>query len=273
VPRPERRAARLAFVVIVSGLTGAAAAPAQEPAPSGSQPTEAWFGEIRTEPSDVVINGRDTTWWTNRLELDWRRVSSPTSTDAVWAAGSVQTRGSDTEGAGILGADRRRGDWFYSAELAASPDPTFLPKVAVQGQVGRLFHYTLVSLQYRFLDFAATNVHLGTLSVTQNFPWGEVEGRVALGENVAEDGPIRVGVVRALWLTSERLRLGGGAAFGTRLFDVIAVETADKEGWTVFANAAWQLDPRNAVRVDWSYSREGDGFRQIGGALSYRRSF
>jgi len=268
VPRPERRAARAAAIFVLSVLAPAASARAQD-----ALPVERWFGELRTEPSDVVINGRDTTWWINRLEVDWRSVEAADSTDSVYAAGSIQTRGSDTEGAAIVGADLRRGAWFYSAELTASPEPTFLPKLGVQGQVGRLFHYTLVSVQYRYLDFAATNVHLGTLSVTQSFPWGEVEGRVALGHNVAEDEPIRAGVVRALWLASDRWRFGAGGAFGTRLFDVIAVETADKQGWTVFANAAWQIDPRGAIRLDWSYSREGDGFRQIGGALSYRRSF
>jgi len=263
VPRPDRRLASLVIVLTVCVLCRAAEARGQD----------AWIGEIRTEPSAVRINGVDSTWWANRLEVDWRNARSQTSTDMLYAAGSIQTRGSETEGAGILGADLRRGDWFYSAELTASPDPTFLPKVGAQGQVGHLFHYTLVSLQYRYLDFATTNVHLGTLAATQSFPWGEAEVRVALGENVAEDGPIRVGVVRALWLASDRFRLGGGAAFGTRLFDVIAVETASKQGWTVFANGSWQLDPRDALRVDWSYSREGDGFRQVGGALSYRRSF
>jgi YaiO family outer membrane protein len=240
---------------------------------SGPVRLDAWTGDVRTEPSAVEINGRDTTWWTNRLEVGWHRVASREETDSVYAAGAIQTRGSDTEGAAILGADFRRGAWFYSGELTASPDPSFLPRFGAQGQVGRLFHYTLVSVQYRFLDFASTDVHLGTMSATQNFAWGEVEGRVSLGENVAEDGPIRVGLLRALWLASDRWRLGGGAAFGTRLFDAIGVETADKEGWTVFANASWQLDARSTLRVDWSYSREGDGFRQVGGALSYRRSF
>jgi YaiO family outer membrane protein len=267
VPRPERRAA-LAAVFVVSALSRTAPAVAQD-----AGPRDTWLGEVRTEPSDVRINGVDTTWWIHRLDVGWRRIEAPEETDAVYAAGAIQTRGSDTEGSGILGADFRRGSWFYSAELSGSPDSTFLPRFSAQGGVGRLFHYTLVSVQYRFLDFAATDVHLGILSVTQNFPWGEAEARVSLGENVAEDGPIRVGMLRALWLASDRWRFGGGAAFGTRLFDVIAVETADKQGWTIFANAAWQLDARNALRVDWSYSREGDGFRQIGGALSYRRSF
>lgn len=268
MPRPERGAAPLAVLAIVAALFRAAGARAQE-----TPPAESWAGEVRTEPSDVRINGRDETWWINLLEIDWRRVQAPGTTDRVYAAGAIQTRGSETEGAAILGAELRRQSWFYSAEVNATPNASFLPQVAAQGQVGRLFHYTLVSLQYRFLDFASTNVHLGTLSVTQNFPWGEAEARVSLGENVAEDAPIRVGMLRALWLASDRWRVGGGAAFGTRLFDVIAVETADKQGWTVFANAAWQLDARNALRVDWSYSREGDGFRQVGGALSYRRSF
>jgi YaiO family outer membrane protein len=268
VPRPERRAA-LAVVFVVSAFAGPASASAQDAAP----PPDVWSAEIRTEPSDVHINGVDTTWWIHRLDVGWRRVEAPGATDSVYAAGSIQTRGSETEGSGIVGAEFRRQSWFYSAEVSAGPDATFLPRVAVQGGVGRLFHYTLVSVQYRFLDFAGTDVHLGTLSATQSFPWGEVEGRVVLGENVAEDAPIRVGVVRALWLASDRWRFGGGAAFGTRLFDAIGVETADKQGWTVFANGSWQLDARDAIRVDWSYSREGDGFRQIGGALSYRRSF
>ena len=56
---------------------------------------------------------------------------------------------------------------------------------------------------------------------------GEAEARLTLGENVAEDAPIRVGLLRALWFVAPGWRIGGGAAYGTRLFDVIAVEHRD----------------------------------------------
>ncbi len=262
MPRRELRGFRLTLLLLAAA-SRATASP--DPIPPDTLPLEA---ELRGDASAVRISGRDETWWGGRLDLRYRNSRK----DIFYLAGEVQTRGSNTNGNVLTGAYLRRGNWFYFGELRGGPNTSFLPQFGAEGQAGRLFHHTLVSVDYRFIDFTATDVHLGSASVNQSFPWGEAEARLSLGENVAEDAPIRVGMLRALWFVAPGWRVGGGAAYGTRLFDVIAVETADKQGWTAFAHASRDLGP-GALRVDFAYSREGEGFRQVGGALSYRRTF
>jgi hypothetical protein len=250
---------RLGLLLIAAGLTAGRPAAAQEQ----------WSVEVRTEPSAVHIGERDVSWWYNRMEVRYQAASK----DMVYLAGETQTRDAVTNGMVILGGYARRGNWFYFAEGRAGIDPTFLYKASAEGQAGYLLHHTLVALDYRFLDYRATTVHLGTASATQSFPWGETEVRLAYGENTALGRPIRSAVVRALWFTTPRVWLGIGAAYGTRLFDAVAIELGQNEGWTAFANARWQWSDQDTLRVDFGVSHENPSFRQIGGAISYRRVF
>jgi hypothetical protein len=251
----------------VLALAAAARPAAAVPDPVPPAPSQ-FEAELRAGASAVEIQQNDQTWWGSRLDVRYRNARK----DIFYLAGETETRGSDTNGNVFAGAYLRRGDWFFWGEARGGPGTTFLPEFGAEGQVGRLFHHTLVSVDYRFIDFPATDVHLGSAAVNQSFAWGEIEARVTLGKNVAEDAPIRVGLMRALWFVAPGWRVGGGAAYGTRLFDVIAVETADKQGWTAFAHASRDVGP-GALRVDFAYSREGEGFRQVGGALTYRRTF
>lgn len=267
--RREASGRRLARVLVTAGLFAASLLRSPRARAQDAAPQTGWSGEIRTEPSAVRIEGRDVSWWYNHAEVQYHAENK----DIVYLGGETQTRDDVTNGMVILGGYAHRGDWYYFGEARAGIDPTFLYQVSLEAQAGRLFHHTLVSLDYRFLDFKTTDVHLGTGSVTQSFGWGEVEARVAYGENVALGKPIRMALLRALWFATPQLWIGGGAAVGTRLFDVVAIQLAQENGWTAFANASYQWTDRDRVRIDFGYSRENPSFRQVGGALSYRRRF
>ena len=253
-----REAFRLALLLLAAGLGSRGLAAGQDH----------WEAEVRTDISAVSINATDTTWWGNRVDVRYGDLHH----DLYYLSGDVEHRGSDTNGNVLAGAYLRRGNWFYFGEARGGPDTTFLPRFGIEGQAAYLVHHTLFAADYRFIDFQSTNVHLGALSATQSFAWGEAELRLVLGWNVSEDAPIRAGIFRALWFVAPGWRVGGGAAYGTRIFDVIAVETASKQGWTAYASASREIGS-GQLRLDFAYSREGDGFRQVGGALSYRRSF
>ena len=229
------------------------------------------FVELAGEFSPVTIGGRDVTWRLGRVAagvVEEERFGWTASAERHQRAALVDWTAS---AAGF----RRAGDWTLSGGgggVTGAPD--FLYRYSVEGELARRVAGSLVVHGgYRHLSFPDFSVQIVQPAVSWYFPRGEVQARLFGVRHAARDRRSAAVLLRAAWGVHPRVRVGGGAAVGERIFDVAALSEGEAGGWVAFGHAAVRVAPRWHVDVGAGRAREADVFSGRTFSLGVRRTF
>ena len=228
------------------------------------------FVEASGEYSPVTIGDADISWHIGRLSAGWLDEGRSGWT----AAGERHQRGSLIDWTIVASGFRRAGDWTVSGSAGATTEPDFLYRYSLEGELARRIVGTLVLHGgYRHLTFPAVDVRIVQPAASIYFPRGEVQVRAFLVRNLTLDRDSSAALLRGTVDVHRRVKLGGGAALGDRIFDIAALSTPDADGWVAFGfarismNSAWSLD------VGFGRAHEDPLFSQRTFSLALRRTF
>jgi YaiO family outer membrane protein len=238
---------------------------------SNGRAQEGWSVEVGTEPSFVDINGRNQTWWTTRVQGEYR----DPAVGGAFVAGEIQRREGVADEVLSAGGYRRLGDWTIAGVVAGGIDADFAPRYSLEPQLSRRLFGTFVGqVSYVYRSFRDTQVELGSVGGIQYFRRGEVEARVAYGNVEPLDRVIRVYTIRGHWDDGSPLSFGGSVNVGQNLYGVINVPgAAGGDGWILNTYARYRFDRHNSARLGLTFGREEPSFRQSAVSVAYRRTF
>jgi YaiO family outer membrane protein len=169
---------------------------------------------------------------------------------------------------------RRNGDWTFSGGLGFGTDPSFSYRRSAEGELARTVVGSLVAQGgYRYLDFTGARVHLIQPGATLYLPHGDIGARYFIVRNATRGTTTGTLLVQATAAVHPRVRLGGGGAFGERIFDIAALSTPNAASWVGFAYAHFTLNPSWAVDAGFGRAHEDPLFSQATFTLGVRRSF
>lgn len=249
-------------------LAVAAAALAVAPAPAGAQ--GAPFVEVSGDYSPVSISTTDTTWRVGRVSGGWLDPGR----SGVTAALERHARGRLVDWTGVATAFRRMGDWTLSGSAGVTTRPDFLYRYSLEGEFARrIAGPVVVHGAYRHLSFAHADVRIVQPALSVYFGDGELHGRLFLVRNLTLDRDSQAVVLRGTVPLHPRVKLGGGAALGNRIFDVAALSDAEADGWAAFGFARFALARSWSVDVGLGRAQEDPFFSQRTLSLAVRRTF
>ena len=258
-----RRSIRcFAGVVIAVATCGVAVRPAL--AQSGH------YVDFATDYSPVAIGAADQTWRTARLSAGLFDEGH-----AGWSVGvERQQRERLVDWGGSVRGFRRQGDWTISGGVGLGADPSFSYRRSLEGEVARTVVGTLVAHGgYRLLTFQTATVHLIQPGATLYRSRGEIGARYFVVRNATRNTTTGTLLVQGTVTAHARLRLGGGAAFGERIFDVAALSTPNASAWVGFGYAHVLVTPEWSVDAGLGRAHEDPLFAQRTFTLSIRRMF
>lgn len=237
---------------------------------AGAQPGPRYSLDLGTERSHLRWAVRDATWWTNRVQLNVRQ-----SPESGWfAAAETQKRERDTDATVGAGLYRRTGPWLWSGQLHAAPGASFLPRYAIEPQLGMQLGSSVLQAGYIYKSFDASLVRIATFSVAQYVGDSEIELKLAHGSSQPFDRHIRVATLRGVYDPAGAWSVGASASAGKGLYDILNVPgTSGNRGWITSANVRYRLDASSSLRVDVGAGHERPGFRERRIGLSFRKSF
>jgi YaiO family outer membrane protein len=219
--------------------------------------------------SPVTIGSAETTWHVARAVGGIQQ-------DGVYGVnGSVerQQRGALHDVAVQVGAFRRGRGWTVWGSAAVTHQPDFLYRHSFEGELSRdLFAGLVVHGGYRSLTFNSADVHVIQPGVSWYFPRGDVEARGFAVRNTTTGSHSSAVLLRASIDVSQRVRISGGGASGTRIFDVSAL-ARNQPGWVAFGSLRVALAPRWFVTVGAGGAHEDPFFSQRTVTVGLRRTF
>ena len=169
---------------------------------------------------------------------------------------------------------RRSGDWTFSGGFGLGADPTFSYRRSFEGELARRVVGTLVAQGgYRYLNFTTTDVHLIQPGATLYLAHGDIGVRYYIVRNASRETTTGTLQVQGTVNLNQRVRVGGGGAFGERIFDVVSLQTPSADSWVgygymhITASPAWSFD------VGLGRARENPYFSQSMLTLGVRRTF
>jgi YaiO family outer membrane protein len=226
--------------------------------------------DLGAERSHLVWAGRDVNWWTSRLQLNAREAPGK----GWFVAAESQKRERDTDvalGGGLYG---RAGPWLWSGQLSAAPGASFLPRYAIEPQVGVQLGSSVVQAGYIYRSFHTALVRIATFSATHYVGDSEIELKLAHGSTQPFDRHIRVATLRGLYDPGGAWNVGASASVGKGLYDILNLPgTTGNRGWTTSVNVRYRIDTVNSLRLDLGAGHENPGFRERRIGLSFRKSF
>ena len=224
--------------------------------------------DAASEASLITAGARDVTWWTNRIALN-TRIAPATG---WYLAAENQKRERDTDAALSGGVYGRIGQWLLSGQVSAAANPAFMPRYALEPQLGRQFGAFVVQAGAVYKSFADSRVRIGTLSLTGYRGDSELELKVAYGDSQPFDRRIRVATLRGLWDPGGMFTIGAGFSTGQGLYDSINLPgIRGNQGRIVNINLRYRIDAAHSIRLDLSDGREHPSFRERGLGLSFRK--
>ena len=219
--------------------------------------------------SPVTNGGADTTWHVTR-------VVGGIQQDGVYGVnGSVerQQRGALHDISFQGGAFRRGHGWTIAGSAAAAHHPDFLYRHSVEGDLSReLGAGLVVHGGYRYMAFGGATIHVVQPGVSWYFARGDIEARGFDVRNHTTDRRSSAVLLRASVDVSSRLRIGGGGASGSRIFDVAAL-ARNEPGWVAFGTLRFALTDRWFVTLGAGGAHEDPFFSQRTLTLGLRRTF
>ena len=202
------------------------------------------FVEWANDLSLVRSGGGNTTWHLSRFAggvQDEGRFG--------WmVAGERHQRGDLSDWVGQASAFRRAGAWTVSGTVGVAADPHFLYRRSLEGELARIVGRGFVAHGgYRHLQFRDATVRVIQPSVSWYVRGHEVQARGFIVHNDATDEQSTTVLLRGSFEASPRVRLAGGAAVGSRIFDAAAVRNTSADGWVAFGFARVAVTPQLTV--------------------------
>ena len=172
------------------------------------------------------------------------------------------------------GGFRRASAWTFRGAGAFASQPDFLFRRSVEGELSRSIVGSLVvSGAYRHMEFRTATVHIAQPAVSWYFARGDMELRSFIVRNTTSGTHAKTLLLRGGVDASSRVRLAGGMAIGTRIFDVAAIPNAKADAWVAFGSARFTMSPQWAVEVGIGGAREDPLFSQRTASVRVRRMF
>jgi YaiO family outer membrane protein len=228
------------------------------------------FIEAAGEYSPVEIDAANLTWHLGRFSLGWFDEGR-----SGWTASAERhQRGAGVDWAGVASGFRRAGEWTVSGGIGVTARPEFLYRYSLEGELARRIVGTMVVHGgYRHLAFRDVDARVVQPAVSVYFPRGELQARAFLVRNLTLERSSEAFLFRGAAAVHPRLTLGGGAAVGTRIFDVAALTAADADAWVAFGYARFTIGPAWGLDLGVGGAHEDPFFSQRTVSLALRRTF
>jgi YaiO family outer membrane protein len=238
--------------------------------PAQGQEASPWSATLAAERAAVSSAGVESTWSTQQLLLSWRQ-------DAVggWQAAIERyQRGIATDLSLSARGYKREGDWTFSGGVARSGAPHFLYRYLAEAELSRRLAGTLVAGGgYRVLWFPAVEVRQLQPTLTWYHRRGDIGARLYRTSNAMRDDAAHALLIHATHDLTARLRLSGGASFGTRIFDVAALPSASADSRVGFVLVRVRITARDFLETGVTSARERPDFSYRSVIATYRRVF
>jgi YaiO family outer membrane protein len=229
-----------------------------------------FFVEAAGDYSPVEIGTTEQTWGASRLSGGWLADGRAGWTLAV----ERQTRDRLSDWAAGASGFRRAGDWTFSGGVGAGHDPSFSYRRSFEGELGRRVVGTLVAQgAYRYLRFNAATVHLIQPGATLYLPHGDIGARYFIVSNSTRPATTGALQVQGNVSVTPRLRLGGGGAFGERIFDIASLQAPSADAWVGYGYAHITATPAWSFDIAVGRAHENPVFSQALLTLGVRRTF
>jgi YaiO family outer membrane protein len=243
-------------------VTKASSATPQDP-PTG------WALDVSGDRAGVRSGASRTSWWSGHAQITYRRESKGGFLVAVQPLRRFGLSDTTFMAAGW----RHSGPWSVYAGVGATPRADFHYRRSGEVEVYRRVAGPWVAhANYRYLVYPSQSVHLLAPSVTRYGGRSEFHARLTLGRNTTHKGS-KSALVRGYLDVNPRLRLGGGVAFGERIFDVTALPRDSARGFLVFVDARVAIGGGYSVGVLARVAEEGSSFDQTAVGLTFRKTF
>ena len=238
--------------------------------PCRAQDLTPWSVAYTAERADATVAGLTQRWRTDRATLGW---AVPDVGGWQGVVERHQRLGREEWTAATRGYVRRR-DWTYSAGVGGSERPTFLYRVLGEAGVSRRVAGTVVAtLDYRYLSYSATTIQQWQPAVTWYHRRGEVGGRVFRTRDSTRGRTNDSVLVHAIHDLSSRVRLSGGVAAGTRIYDVVSLPDASARSRVAFVNVRLGVTRHDFVDAGVTTATEAPDFNYRSFTVGYRRAF
>lgn len=228
------------------------------------------FVEVSGEYSPVTIGTADLLWHVGRISGGWFDEGR-----SSWSVGGERhQRGRLVDWAANVNGFRRVGDWTFGVAAATTASPDFLYRYSLEGEIARRVVGTVVLHgSYRHLGFRDFDVGLVQPAVSIYFSRGEIQGRLFVVRNRTLDRDSSAVLLRGSAAVHSQVTIGGGAALGSRIFDVASLSRPEPEGWVAFGYARFAVSPGWNIDVGVGRAHEDPFFSQRTISLTLRRTF
>ena len=229
-----------------------------------------YYVEAAGDQSSVDIGTSEQTWRNARLSAGFFEDGR-----AGWSVNAErQQRDQLIDWGGSARGFRRNGDWTFSGGIGFGADPTFSYRHSYEGEIARSVVGTLVAhAGYRYLGFDSAKVHLIQPALTLYLPHGDVGARYFVVRNATRATTTGTLLVQGTVAVNRRVKLGGGGAFGERIFDIASLSTPNAAAWVGFAYAHFTAGPRWGFDVGVGRAHEDPLFSQGTFTVGVRHTF
>lgn len=170
-------------------------------------------------------------------------------------------------------AYKQLGAWTLVGGVQATPNSHFLPASAAQAEVSHRFGTFVPSVGYQYLGFRSVDIHQIQPALVWYHSRGEIEGRAFLTRNTTTLRDTASGLLRSSFAFTPRLRVGGGAAVGDRIFDVSSLPFGLARAHLGFADVRVGVTAHDFIAVGATVAHEQPAFTYRSIAVGYRRTF
>jgi YaiO family outer membrane protein len=229
-----------------------------------------WSLDLYGDRAAVALGTSHQTWWSGRAQVTRTREG----TGGAFVAVEPMRRFSLTDVTFIAAAWRHAGPWSFYGEAGATPGADFHYRYSGEIEAYRRVKGPWAAhAAYRYWAFPGQSVHLVSPRVTRYGRRSELHARLSLVSNATHGTRSESVLVRGHFDARPRLRLGGGLAWGERIFDVTSLPREPAPGWVAFAEARVGLAAGHSVGIVGRVAEEGSTFDQTAVGLTYRKTF
>ena len=232
--------------------------------------TGVWSLDLYGDRAAVALGDSHPTWWSGRAQVTRTREG----VGGAFVAVEPMRRFSLTDVTFIGAAWRHRGPWSFYGEAGVTPGADFHYRHSAEIEAyRRVTGGWAAHAAYRYWAFPGQSVHLVSPRVTRYGSRSEIHARLSLVSNATHGTRSESVFMRAFYDVRPRLRLGGGFAWGERIFDVTSLPREPAPGWVAFAEARVGLGKGHSVGIVGRVAEEGSTFDQAAVGLGYRKVF
>jgi YaiO family outer membrane protein len=231
---------------------------------------DGYYVEAAGDYSPVEIGTANQLWQSGRVAAGWFEDGRSGWTAAV----ERQQRDRLVDWGAWTRGFRRTGDWTFSGGLGFGSDPTFSYRRSYEGELARKVVGAFVAQGgYRYLEFRQATVHLIQPAATLYMPRGDVGARVFIVRNSTRGTTTGTLLVQGTVTVHPRVRLGGGGAYGERIFDIASLATPRAQSWVGFGYAHFTANRVWGIDVGLGRAHEDPYFSQRTLTVGVRRTF